>query len=62
MENHNISELYRVVSRDSGGFQNKYHLNGIWYKQDTVDEESVAESIVSVVLGYSNVKEYVSYI
>ena len=61
MENYNISELYKVVSRDSGGSQNKYHMNGIWYKQDTAGEESTAESMVSLILGHSNVKEYVSY-
>ena len=61
MGNYSISESYRVVSRDSGGSQNKYHMDGIWYKQDTEGEESVAESIISLLLKHSNIKNYVNY-
>lgn len=61
MENYDISDLYKIVSRDSGGSQNKYYRDGIWYKQDTAGEESVAEYLASLVLKFSNVKNYVSY-
>lgn len=61
MENYSISELYKVVSRDSGGSQSKYHMNGVWYKQDTTGEESLAESVVSLILKHSNIKNYVIY-
>ncbi|MDE6904249.1 MAG: hypothetical protein K2P76_04845 [Lachnospiraceae bacterium] len=61
MENYSISELYKVVSRDSGGSQNKYYRDGIWYKQDTAGEESVAEYIASLVLKHSNMDKYVTY-
>lgn len=61
MENYSISDLYKVVSRDSGGSQNKYHINGVWYKQDTMGEESMAEHMASMVLKHSNVSNYVTY-
>lgn len=58
MESYDISDLYRVISRDSGGSQNKFYRNGVWYKQDTIGEEAVAESAVSLVLANSNISNF----
>ena len=61
MESYEISDLYKIFSRDSGGSQGKYFKDNIWYKLDTVGEESRAENIISNLLEKSNVKSFVRY-
>lgn len=54
-------EVIAMVSGSSIGTQKKYYDKGIWYKQDNSGYEGRAEYLVSIVLKYSNLSDYVEY-
>jgi len=54
-------EALVMVQGSSRGTQPKYYENGYWYKINNVGYEGLAERLVSVVLKYSNVKDFVEY-
>lgn len=62
MINYNMSpEAMVMISGSSIGTQRKYYDKGYWYKQNSVGYEGRAEYLVSKVMKYSNIDEYVTY-
>ena len=62
MIHYNISpEAMVMISGSSIGTQKKYYDKGYWYKQNNSGYEGRAEYLVSKVMKYSNVDEYVIY-
>lgn len=56
-------DLYTENRQSSKGNQLKWRRDGLWYKADYTGYEGLAEYIVSLFLGYSDLKqeEYVAY-
>jgi hypothetical protein len=56
-------DLYAEDRQSSKGNQLKWKKDGLWYKADYTGYEGLAEYIVSLFLGYSDLKpeEYVTY-
>lgn len=62
MNNYILSPKALVMTQGSSiGTQDKYFENNKWFKLDTAGYESTAEYLVSLVLKYSNVEDYVEY-
>lgn len=58
-----IDESYRRndIGFSSLGVESKYYKDGYWYKQDISGYEGLAEEQCSMLLRYSNLKNYVEY-
>lgn len=62
LTNYTIGNEYRYIQKSSSkGTQEKYHLNGYWYKLNKTGYEADAESLASLVLSCSNIKNSVMY-
>ncbi len=51
----------RLVWTSSKGNQNKWCIDGVWYKEDGLGYEALAEVLISRLLEKSNVDNYVAY-
>lgn len=54
-------EFLFLQKTSSKGTQEKYYKDNYWYKIDRCGNEGMAEFLASVVLSYSNIKDFVSY-
>lgn len=54
-------ERIQTDTTSSKGNQNKWHINGKWYKMDNMGYEGLAEIITSEMLKKSNIFAYVPY-
>lgn len=62
MENYIVEKRYAIPMKSgSKGSQPKYFKDGYWYKTDCVGCEGLAEEIVSDLLNYSNLINFVHY-
>lgn len=60
----NIDEMQKEMHygwTSSKGNQNKWRIDGIWYKEDGLGYEALAEVLVSKLLGKTNTGAYVEY-
>lgn len=57
-----IEERYRRhVGHGSLGMTNKYYMDNYWYKQNLKGYEGKSEELVSRLLDYTNIDDYVKY-
>ncbi|HIZ21619.1 MAG TPA: hypothetical protein IAA21_02310 [Candidatus Blautia faecigallinarum] len=62
IKNYTIGKEYAFVQKASSkGTQVKYYKDGYWYKIDKCGYESISEFLASLVLKYSNAKDFVDY-
>lgn len=63
MIDYRIEESYRSnsIGCSSLGVENKYYKDDYWYKQDISGYEGLSEEVCSMILRYSNVKDYIEY-
>lgn len=55
------SKLINNISTSTKGNQNKWFDNNFWYKSDGLGYESLSEYLISSLLKYTNVQNYVNY-
>lgn len=62
LQNYQIDNRYAILkSSTSLGSQIKFYKDNYWYKYDNVGNEGLAEQMVSDLLYFSNIEDYVSY-
>lgn len=50
-----------IVHTSSKGNQNKWFLDGVWYKEDGLGYEALAEVMISRLLEKTNIDHFVRY-
>jgi hypothetical protein len=62
LQNYRIDKKYAVLTTTSSiGSQLKFKKDNYWYKCDNVGNEGLAEQLVSDMLQFSNINNYLSY-
>lgn len=55
------TEAISMLQGSSKGTQPKYYDQGFWYKVNRVGYEGLSERLISIVLRYSNIQNFVEY-